>query len=68
MLNLCTHQRWRITKADAKSAFLQGAAHQGSRNVFTIPVPELALALRKEKLFDSSKAPMDWPQLPEVGS
>ena len=45
MLNLCTHQRWRITKADAKSAFHQGASHQGSRNVFTIPVPELAEGL-----------------------
>ena len=69
MLSMCTHQRWALQKADAKSAFLQGAQHQGDRNVFTIPVPELAAGLgipngEAVKLLKSAyglaSAPRDW--------
>ena len=45
LLSLCTHKRWRLRKADAKSAFLQGSQRERDRNVFTVPVPELSQAL-----------------------
>ena len=36
---------WRTLKADVKAAFLQGTASEQQRNLFAIPVPELASAL-----------------------
>lgn len=41
-LNLATAKKWRLKKADAKSAFLQGGPSQTVRQIFAIPVPELA--------------------------
>ena len=40
-LNLASVKKWRLSMADAKSAFLQGSCNQS----FAIPVPELAEAL-----------------------
>ena len=69
MLNFCTHRRWAVYKADAKSAFLQGQNHQALRNIFTVPVPELAQQLgippvAGVKLLKSAyglaSAPRDW--------
>ena len=45
-LSLAASKCWRLAKADAKSAFLQGTANQSSRNIFAVPVAELAQALR----------------------
>ena len=45
-LSLACAKRWKLVKADAKSAFLQGTATQSDRNIFAIPVPELAEALQ----------------------
>ena len=45
LFGLSTHKRWTVTKADAKSAFLQGRATQQGREVFIVPVPELSAAL-----------------------
>ena len=44
-LNLATAKKWRLGKADAKSAFLQGTSSQKDRHIFAIPVPELAEGL-----------------------
>ncbi len=41
-LSMCTLKRWKLTKADAKSAFLQSGITQASRSIFSMPVPELA--------------------------
>ena len=45
VLGLATHRRWRLWKADAKAAFLQGSPRERERNIFTLPVPELSHAL-----------------------
>lgn len=45
LFGLSTHRRWSVTKADAKSAFLQGGPTQQGREVFIVPVPELSEAL-----------------------
>ena len=45
LFGLSTHRKWSVTKADAKSAFLQGGPSQQNREVFIIPVPELSTAL-----------------------
>ena len=44
-LGLACSKMWRLLKADAKSAFLQGTASQSTRNIFALPVEELASAL-----------------------
>ena len=41
-LSMCTLKQWKLTKADAKSAFLQSGVTQASRGILSIPVPELA--------------------------
>ena len=46
LLNLATHRRWHVIKADAKAAFLQGSESQRARGVFATPVPELQEALK----------------------
>ena len=46
LLNLGTFKRWTRRKADAKSAFLQGSESQRTRDIYAIPVPELATALQ----------------------
>ena len=46
LLNLGTFKRWTCRKADAKSAFLQGSESQRTRDIYAIPVPELATALQ----------------------
>ena len=46
LMGLCTHSQWNLVKADAKAAFLQGSDRQRERNVFAIPVPELAAGLK----------------------
>ena len=38
-------QCWRVLKGDVKSAFLQGERTEENRNLFALPVPELARAL-----------------------
>ena len=41
-------RRWRVLKADVKAAFLQGEEVETARNLFAIPVPELAKALNMQ--------------------
>ena len=48
-LSLAMAKKWRLTKADAKSAFLQGTSNQADRNIFAVPVDELADALGIER-------------------
>ena len=45
LLGLSMHRRWHQVKADAKSAFLQGGPTQNKRDIFIVPVPELAQEL-----------------------
>ena len=45
LLQLATHRKWPILKADAKAAFLQGQANQEQRGIFGMPVEELREAL-----------------------
>ena len=47
-LSLATAKRWRLRKADAKSAFLQGTSNQAARQIYAMPVPELAASLAVE--------------------
>ena len=42
LLGLSSLKHWSITKADAKSAFLQGQDTQRARDIYITPVPELA--------------------------
>ena len=42
LLGLSSLKHWAITKADAKSAFLQGQDTQRARDIYITPVPELA--------------------------
>ena len=42
LLRLSSLKHWSITKADAKSAFLQGQDTQRARDIYITPVPELA--------------------------
>ena len=44
-LQFASVKGWRTLKADVKAAFLQGFATEEGRNLFAIPVPELAAAL-----------------------
>ena len=44
-----THKNWGFLKADAKAAFLQGAATQGARNIYGRPVRELQEALNMKE-------------------
>lgn len=46
VFGLSSHRRWRQFKADARSAFLQGGPSQAKRDIFMVPVPELARALQ----------------------
>jgi hypothetical protein len=44
-LQYASIRRWRCLKADVKAAFLQGGSVEEPRDLFALPVPELALAL-----------------------
>ncbi|CAJ1424602.1 unnamed protein product, partial [Effrenium voratum] len=45
LLQMAAHRGWRVTKADARAAFLQGGETQLQRQVFGLPVEELATAM-----------------------
>ena len=44
-LQFAAQRGWKWVKADMKAAFLQGPASQEARNLFAIPIPELAAAM-----------------------
>ena len=46
ILQYAAQKGWKLLKADIKSAFLQGPASQESRQLFAIPVKELADAMK----------------------
>ena len=49
LLQMAAHRGWRVTKADARAAFLQGGETQLQRQVFGLPVEELATAMNLPK-------------------
>ena len=49
LLQMAAHRGWRVTKADARAAFLQGGETQLQRQVFGLPVEELATAMNLSK-------------------
>ena len=58
LLALAAQRRWRLEKADAVTAFLQGDATEQSRQVFAAPPPEVreAFGMKDDELLQMLKA------------
>ena len=67
VLQAAVQQGWKPLKGDIKSAFLQGTASQTLRQVYALPVPELAQALgvpSKDERCRSRRRATDWSTPP----